>query len=125
MPRTVFWKRRSGRHLKVEPQGRLDQVLAIGTGALVTTAFFAVGREGLETAPFVCPPCRPRVTEPVHSPVLLSASSFPLNARSFASAGQQVTFVSSVPPLPPVSAGAVRGRCTGWLRCRTPTAGRS
>ncbi len=45
--------RRTARHLKAELHGRLDAALAVGTGALVATAFLAVGREGLETALFV------------------------------------------------------------------------
>ncbi|MFG2991354.1 iron uptake transporter permease EfeU [Streptomyces sp. NPDC048257] len=49
----VFWMKRTARHLKSELQGRLDTALAMGTGALVATAFLAVGREGLETALFV------------------------------------------------------------------------
>ncbi|MER6979424.1 iron uptake transporter permease EfeU [Streptomyces carpinensis] len=49
----VFWMRRTARHLKSELHGKLDQALAMGTGALVVTAFLAVGREGLETALFV------------------------------------------------------------------------
>ncbi|MFK4110265.1 iron uptake transporter permease EfeU [Streptomyces sp. NPDC002176] len=49
----VFWMRRTARHLKSELHGRLDAALAMGTGALVATAFLAVGREGLETALFV------------------------------------------------------------------------
>ncbi|KUO23059.1 iron uptake transporter permease EfeU [Streptomyces dysideae] len=49
----VFWMRRTARHLKAELHGRLDAALQIGTGALVATAFLAVGREGLETALFV------------------------------------------------------------------------
>jgi high-affinity iron transporter len=49
----VFWMRRTARHLKSELRGRLDAALAVGTGALVATAFLAVGREGLETALFV------------------------------------------------------------------------
>ncbi|MEU9157729.1 iron uptake transporter permease EfeU [Streptomyces sp. NPDC048417] len=49
----VFWMRRTARHLKTELHGRLDAALAMGTGALVATAFLAVGREGLETALFV------------------------------------------------------------------------
>lgn len=49
----VFWMRRTARHLKAELQGRLDAALQMGTGALVATAFLAVGREGLETALFV------------------------------------------------------------------------
>jgi len=49
----VFWMRRTARHLKSALHGRLDAALAMGTGALVATAFLAVGREGLETALFV------------------------------------------------------------------------
>ncbi|WP_329121203.1 iron uptake transporter permease EfeU [Streptomyces sp. NBC_01353] len=49
----VFWMRRTARHLRAELHGRLDAALRMGTGALVTTAFLAVGREGLETALFV------------------------------------------------------------------------
>ncbi|MFG3044611.1 iron uptake transporter permease EfeU [Streptomyces sp. NPDC048241] len=49
----VFWMRRTARHLKSELQGRLDAALALGTGALVITSFFAVGREGLETSLFL------------------------------------------------------------------------
>ncbi|MCB5182771.1 iron uptake transporter permease EfeU [Streptomyces antimicrobicus] len=49
----VFWMRRTARHLKAELHGKLDAALAMGTGALVTTAFLAVGREGIETSLFV------------------------------------------------------------------------
>ncbi|RPF40310.1 high-affinity iron transporter [Streptomyces sp. Ag109_G2-6] len=49
----VFWMKKTARHLKSELQGKLDAALAMGTGALVATAFLAVGREGLETALFV------------------------------------------------------------------------
>jgi high-affinity iron transporter len=49
----VFWMRRTARHRKSELHGKLDAALALGTGALVATAFLAVGREGLETALFV------------------------------------------------------------------------
>jgi high-affinity iron transporter len=49
----VFWMRRTARHLRTELHGKLDAALAMGTGALVATAFLAVGREGLETALFV------------------------------------------------------------------------
>ncbi|MBQ0986869.1 FTR1 family protein [Streptomyces sp. F63] len=49
----VFWMRRTARHLKRELHGKLDAALELGTGALVATAFLAVGREGLETALFV------------------------------------------------------------------------
>ncbi|MET7679630.1 iron uptake transporter permease EfeU [Streptomyces sp. NPDC005423] len=49
----VFWMRRTARQLRTELHGKLDAALAMGTGALVATAFLAVGREGLETALFV------------------------------------------------------------------------
>ncbi|MER6123708.1 iron uptake transporter permease EfeU [Streptomyces sp. NPDC001795] len=49
----VFWMRRTARHLRSELHDRLDAALQLGTGALVATAFLAVGREGLETALFV------------------------------------------------------------------------
>ncbi|WP_030755070.1 iron uptake transporter permease EfeU [Streptomyces griseus] len=49
----VFWMKKTARHLKAELHGKLDAALAMGTGALVATAFLAVGREGLETALFV------------------------------------------------------------------------
>ncbi|MFJ4683147.1 iron uptake transporter permease EfeU [Streptomyces sp. NPDC091377] len=49
----VFWMRRTARHLRSELHGKLDAALRMGTGALVATAFLAVGREGLETALFV------------------------------------------------------------------------
>ena len=49
----VFWMRRTARFLKSELQGKLDAALAMGTVALVMTALFAVGREGLETALFI------------------------------------------------------------------------
>ncbi|WP_327297984.1 MULTISPECIES: iron uptake transporter permease EfeU [unclassified Streptomyces] len=49
----VFWMRRTARHLRTELHGKLDTALQMGTGALVATAFLAVGREGLETALFI------------------------------------------------------------------------
>lgn len=49
----VFWMRRTARHLRAGLHGKLDAALQMGTGALVATAFLAVGREGLETALFV------------------------------------------------------------------------
>ncbi|MEU3183011.1 iron uptake transporter permease EfeU [Streptomyces sp. NPDC006923] len=49
----VFWMRRTARHLRAELDAKLDAALRMGTGALVATAFLAVGREGLETALFV------------------------------------------------------------------------
>ena len=49
----VFWMRRAARGLRAELHGRLDTALEAGGWALVVTAFFAVGREGLETALFL------------------------------------------------------------------------
>ena len=49
----IFWMRRTARSMKRDLHGRLDRALAMGTGALVATAFVAVAREGLETALFV------------------------------------------------------------------------
>jgi high-affinity iron transporter len=49
----VFWMRRTARSLSTELRGRMQAALAMGTGALVLTAFLAVGREGLETALFI------------------------------------------------------------------------
>lgn len=49
----VFWMRRTARSLSRELRGRMDAALAMGTGALVLTAFIAVGREGLETSLFI------------------------------------------------------------------------
>jgi high-affinity iron transporter len=49
----VFWMRRTARSLSKELRGRMDAALAVGTGALIATAFIAVGREGLETSLFI------------------------------------------------------------------------
>jgi high-affinity iron transporter len=51
----IFWMRKAARSMKSELQGRLDKALAMGTGALVATAFVSVAREGIETALFVWP----------------------------------------------------------------------
>lgn len=49
----IFWMRRAARTLKGELQDKLEAALAMGSAALVATAFAAVGREGLETALFL------------------------------------------------------------------------
>jgi len=49
----VFWMRRTARSLSKELRGRMDAALAMGAGALIVTAFIAVGREGLETSLFI------------------------------------------------------------------------
>jgi high-affinity iron transporter len=49
----IFWMRRAARSMKGELHDKVDKALAMGTGALVTTAFIAVAREGIETALFV------------------------------------------------------------------------
>jgi high-affinity iron transporter len=51
----VFWMRRQSRALKGELQGKLDAALTGGAMAVGVMAFFAVGREGLETALFLWP----------------------------------------------------------------------
>jgi high-affinity iron transporter len=63
----VFWMRRTARSLSAELRGRMDTALAMGTGALVVTAFIAVGREGLETSLFIWSAVQAtgRNTEPV------------------------------------------------------------
>ena len=47
----VFWMRRTARFMKTELHARVDAALAMGTTALVVTAFIAVAREGLEIPP--------------------------------------------------------------------------
>ncbi|GAA1403829.1 FTR1 family protein [Kitasatospora putterlickiae] len=67
----VFWMRRTARHLKSELHGKLDAALAMGTGALVATAFLAVGREGLETALFIWTAVQ--ATEDGYNPIIGAA----------------------------------------------------
>ncbi|MER7705920.1 iron uptake transporter permease EfeU [Kitasatospora sp. NPDC097605] len=67
----VFWMRRTARHLKAELHGKLDAALAMGTGALVLTAFLAVGREGLETALFIWTAVQ--ATEDGYNPIIGAA----------------------------------------------------
>jgi high-affinity iron transporter len=49
----IFWMRKAARSIKGELEHSVDRALAMGTTALVLTAFLAVGREGIETALFV------------------------------------------------------------------------
>ncbi len=49
----VFWMRSASRGLRDELHGKMEKALLAGPLALATTAFFAVAREGLETALFV------------------------------------------------------------------------
>ncbi len=50
----LFWMRRQGRALKGELEGQIDAALQAGsTAALVSLAFVAIVREGLETALFL------------------------------------------------------------------------
>jgi high-affinity iron transporter len=49
----VFWMKRAARTLKDELHGKVDSALSAGPLALAAAAFFAVAREGLETALFV------------------------------------------------------------------------
>jgi high-affinity iron transporter len=48
----IFWMRRTARTLAQQLRGRLSEALSIGRIAVVTVAFLAVAREGLETAVF-------------------------------------------------------------------------
>jgi high-affinity iron transporter len=49
----VFWMKRTARTLKADLHGKVDSALRTGPLALAGAAFFAVIREGLETALFV------------------------------------------------------------------------
>jgi high-affinity iron transporter len=49
----VFWMKRTARTLRNELHGKVDQALTGGPISLALVAFFAVVREGLETALFV------------------------------------------------------------------------
>lgn len=49
----VFWMKRVARGLKTELHGKVDYAMPLGKIALISASFFAVAREGLETALFV------------------------------------------------------------------------
>lgn len=49
----IFWMAANARALKAQLHGEVDQALARSSWALALVAFFAVGREGLETALFL------------------------------------------------------------------------
>jgi len=49
----IFWMKRTGRTLSKELRNQLDDAVAIGPAAVSLLAFFAVVREGLETAIFL------------------------------------------------------------------------
>ena len=46
----IFWMKRAARSISAELRGRMEDALAMGSGAVVVMAALAVGREGLETA---------------------------------------------------------------------------
>ncbi|MDA3624176.1 FTR1 family protein [Saccharopolyspora sp. WRP15-2] len=48
----IFWMRKAGRTLAAQLRGQLDGALELGPAAVITVAFFSVGREGMETAVF-------------------------------------------------------------------------
>lgn len=49
----VFWMKRAARSLKIELHNKVDTAVQIGKVGLVSAAFFAVAREGLETSLFI------------------------------------------------------------------------
>ena len=49
----IFWMGRTARHLRGNLEAGLDKAIAVGSGAVLTLALLAVGREGLETALFL------------------------------------------------------------------------
>lgn len=49
----VFWMKRTARALREELHGKVEEAAVVGSLALTAAAFFAVAREGLETALFV------------------------------------------------------------------------
>jgi high-affinity iron transporter len=49
----ILWLAQKSRHLRKELESGVDKAIATGTGSLFALAFFAVGREGIETAVFI------------------------------------------------------------------------
>lgn len=49
----IFWMGKNARSLKGELEGSMERAISVGSGAVVTMALLAVGREGLETALFL------------------------------------------------------------------------
>ncbi|SDS42491.1 high-affinity iron transporter [Nocardioides scoriae] len=49
----VFWMARHSREMSGELRGKIDHAASAGRASLAVVAFFAVGREGLETALFL------------------------------------------------------------------------
>jgi high-affinity iron transporter len=49
----VFWMKRAAKTMKSDLESRVDQALPLGGFALMSAAFFAVIREGLETSLFI------------------------------------------------------------------------
>ncbi len=49
----VFWMKRMARGLKNELQSKVEDAIPLGKIALISASFFAVAREGLETALFI------------------------------------------------------------------------
>ena len=49
----VFWMKKTARNISKELHSKMDQAIALGTFGLISTAFFSVAREGLETALFL------------------------------------------------------------------------
>lgn len=48
----IFWMRKASRGIAAELRGKMENALDVGPLAVLTLAFLAVGREGLETAVF-------------------------------------------------------------------------
>jgi high-affinity iron transporter len=49
----IFWMGKNARFLKRELEGSMERAISVGSGAVITMALLAVGREGLETALFL------------------------------------------------------------------------